>query len=135
MANDDKTTDTKPADGAQPEADAQATGATPEGAEAATTTQDVKPADAKADDAKADDAKPAARGGRKAATVAPKAYGNDDDWPLGGAAPHDVVRVYDPETSVPGPAKKGPAKPGERAVLVAVKGDIITRSVLRELGR
>lgn len=130
MANDDKTTDTKPADGAQPEADAQAAGATAEGAEATTTTQDVKP-----DDTKAADAKPAARGGRKAATVAPKVYGNDDDWPLGGAAPHDVVRVYDPETSVPGPAKKGPAKPGERAVLVAVKGDIITRSVLRELGR
>lgn len=128
MANDDKTPDTNP-DGAQPEADAQAAGTTPAGAEAAATPQDAKPDDAKAD------AKPAARGGRKAATVAPKVYGNDDDWPLGGAAPHDVVRVYDPETSLPGPARKGPAKPGERAVLVAVKGDIITRSVLRELGR
>lgn len=128
MANDDKTPDTN-TDGAQPEADAQAAGTTPAGAEAAATPQDAKPDDAKAD------AKPAARGGRKAATVAPKVYGNDDDWPLGGAAPHDVVRVYDPETSLPGPARKGPAKPGERAVLVAVKGDIITRSVLRELGR
>jgi len=131
MANDDKTpADTKPADGTQPAADTEAAGAAPADAEATSTPQDVKP-----DDAKGDTSKPSGRGGRKAATVAPKVYGNDDDWPLGGAAPHDVVRVYDPETSVPGPARKGPAKPGERAVLVAVKGDIITRSVLRELGR
>lgn len=126
MANDDKTPDTTtPADGATPETDTTAAGAAPEG------TAQTAPAETE----KAADAKPSGRGGRKAATVAPKMYGNDDEWPLGGAAPHDVVRVYDPETSVPGAPKKGPAKPGERAVIVAVKGDIITRSVLRELGR
>jgi hypothetical protein len=115
MANDD----TKP-DGA---------GTTPDTATAeaqgATSTTDT-PAEPKAGPK---------RGGRKAETVAPKVYGADDDWPLGGSAPHDVVRVYDPSTSQLGKARKGPAKPGERAVVVAVKGDMITRSVLRNLGR
>ena len=125
MANDDKTPanadDTK-AEGTQPEENAQATGTAPEG------TTPPEPAQ--------EQEKPApTRGGRKSEKIGPKAYGKDDEWPLGGAAPHDVVRVYDPATSVLGDARKGPAKPGERSILVAVKGDIITRSVLTNLGR
>lgn len=102
--------------------------ATPDPAAADAGTSSPAPAVAPADPTPpVEPAKPT-----RAAKVKPKQYA-DNEWPIGGPAPHQVVREYD-DAGVLGAPRDGAIEPGQRGIIVAFEGDVIGRGIRHELG-